>query len=354
MATANEELLDRVIRRAVYLEGWKNRLSLDVRAFLAEGVYPDLMGRLTRQLERIADRGPRVSRRATARLVELEREMREILGAGMLDLHGDVVRQLKEFASDEVAWMQQRIERALPLQLQVTVPPRATLSALVEREFVRGAVLRDHFSTLGRVQARQITQAVRIGIGQGESLDQIVRRIRGTRAGRFRDGVLEATTRHAETWARTAANHVSARAREETFRENDELVKGVRWVSTLDTRTSLICMDLDGDVFPLDSGQRPPAHPNCRSSVVPILKSWRELGINLNEAPEGTRASMDGQVPEKQTYGEWLKGQPAEVQNEALGRERAKLFREGKIQIGQFVNRQGHTRTLDELRSLDS
>jgi hypothetical protein len=33
-----------------------------------------------------------------------------------------------------------------------------------------------------------------------------------------------------------------------------------------------------------------------------VLKTWRELGIDADEVPQTTRASMDGQVPAKQTF----------------------------------------------------
>lgn len=93
---------------------------------------------------------------------------------------------------------------------------------------------------------------------------------------------------------------------------------------------------------------------NCRSAYTPVLKSFRELGIDIDEAPSGTRASMNGQVPSDTTYGQWLKGQPVSVQNDALGVTKATLFRKGDLPLDRFINRNGHELTLAELKVKES
>ena len=132
------------------------------------------------------------------------------------------------------------------------------------------------------------------------------------------------------------------------------MIKGLRWTSTLDTRTSSICQERDGKIYPLNSGARPPAHMNCRSIMVAVTKSWKELGIDAEELPASTRASMDGQVPDKLTYQTWLQKQSFERQKEVLGVTKAKLFRDGGLTVDRFVNNAGHTYTLDELRIRDA
>jgi hypothetical protein len=57
-----------------------------------------------------------------------------------------------------------------------------------------------------------------------------------------------------------------------------------------------------------------------------VVKSWKELGIDIAEMDASTRASMDGQVPEDTKYGDWLKRQSKARQDEVLGPVRAKLF----------------------------
>lgn len=113
------------------------------------------------------------------------------------------------------------------------------------------------------------------------------------------------------------------------------------------------CQALDGKFYEIGEGPQPPAHINCRSVRVPVLKSWRELGIDMDELPPSTRASMNGQVPDDLTYGDWLKKQPVDIQDEVMGIERARLFRESGEPITKFINSEGKYYTLEQLRKME-
>ena len=93
---------------------------------------------------------------------------------------------------------------------------------------------------------------------------------------------------------------------------------------------------------------------NCRSTQAPVTKSWRELGVDMDEVPAGTRASMDGQVPAETTYLEWLGKQPAGVQDEVLGPTRAKLYRDGKLPMDRMYGDKGQWLSIDQLRARDA
>jgi predicted Fe-S protein YdhL (DUF1289 family) len=60
-------------------------------------------------------------------------------------------------------------------------------------------------------------------------------------------------------------------------------------------------------------------------------------------------AEAIGQVPARTTYGEWLRTQPAEFQNDVLGPARADLFR-GGMPLTKFVDRAGGGLTLRQIR----
>ena len=198
---------------------------------------------------------------------------------------------------------------------------------------------------------QQVKRQINMGMLQGESTDQIVRRIRGTRGARYADGVLQVPRRHAQSIVRTFVQHTTSHARQATFEANEEFIRYVRWVSTLDSRTSQICASLDGQVYDVQSGERPPAHFNCRSTIVPVLKGWRSLGL---KAPEpSTRASMSGQVPQKLKYGDWLLKQPIALQNQILGPGKAALLRRGTVPIKRFTDANLRPLTLKELRSIE-
>ena len=65
-------------------------------------------------------------------------------------------------------------------------------------------------------------------------------------------------------------------------------------------------------------------------------------------------ALAHGQAPAEQTFGAWLKRQPAGRQDEVLGATRGALFRRGGLEIEQFANDKGRWLTLDQLRERDA
>ena len=88
---------------------------------------------------------------------------------------------------------------------------------------------------------------------------------------------------------------------------------------------------------------------NCRSTTIMITKSWRDLGIDMDEFVS-TRASMNGQVPQDITYQDWLKGQSIDRQDDILGITKGKLFRDGGLTVQNFVDMQGRTLTIAQLK----
>jgi SPP1 gp7 family putative phage head morphogenesis protein len=180
---------------------------------------------------------------------------------------------------------------------------------------------------------------------EGQTTDQIVRRIRGTRARQYQDGILDISRRETQAVVRTAVAQVSDRAANSVWQENKDIIKGLKWVSTLDGRTSAICRERDGKIYTVDTVPPVPAHFNCRSRTIPYLGEFKT---------KGTRASSGGAVPEDVSYGDWLRRQPKEVQEEVLGVKKAKLFREGGLPIDRFQDSTGREYTLDELKKRDS
>ena len=125
-------------------------------------------------------------------------------------------------------------------------------------------------------------------------------------------------------------------------------MQSYKFVATLDSRTTTTCRSLDGKTFKLGQGPTPPVHINCRSTTVAVpAKQFQFLS-------EGrTRASKSGPVKANVTYYDWLKKQPKKFQEDALGKTRAKLFRDGGISAKRFgelqLDRNFQPLTLDEL-----
>lgn len=238
--------------------------------------------------------------------------------------------------------------------LVLGVPTNEQVYGAVNAKPFEGKVLSDYYQDLPEDNFDALQAAITKGYTMGMTTDQIVRQLRGTRAAQYSDGTLQSSRRSIERTVRTALNHTATVSRDQVYQTNSDVVDSVMWVSTLDMRTSDICIALDGQVFPIDSGPRPPAHFNCRSCTAPVTKSWSDLGFNADELTSDTRASMDGQVPATQTYGSWLGDQSDDVQNQVLGPTRAALFRDGGLTVDKFVDGSGNTLTIDQLRAQDA
>lgn len=306
-------------------------------------------------VQKLLDRQPTLEGNLTsARLKHLLNALRVINRDAYIAVGRALREELRAVARYEAEFQVNLLTKVVPVALDLVSPTAEMLDAIVYSRPFQGAILRDVVRDMEKSKLKLLSNAIRLGMVEGESMDQIVRRVRGTKAMNFRDGVLDIPKRSAERIVRTAVNHISNAAREKTFEQNADLIKGSMWVSTLDTRTCPECAALDGKVFELGTGPKPPRHLMCRCCLAPLTKSWRELGIDTDEVPAGTRASMNGQVSATETYNSWLKKQPASVQDEALGPTRGALFRRGEVEIDRFTNRAGDAWTLDELRARES
>ena len=132
-------------------------------------------------------------------------------------------------------------------------------------------------------------------------------------------------------------------------KQNSDIVIGEQIIATLDGRTSQVCRSLDGRVFKVGEGRRPPFHINCRSTFILVLDpKYRGKG-NTDK-----RASYEG-VTDNKSYYEWLKTQPKSFQDDALGKKRAALFRDGGLSADDFarlnLNKNFEPLTLDEMRA---
>lgn len=128
--------------------------------------------------------------------------------------------------------------------------------------------------------------------------------------------VLDTAERSAATVANSRANAaVSAARRKEAIKQGANLM----WVSVLDSRTTVQCASLDGEIWDAKEDHvLPPIHPNCRSQVVIVPKK---------ERPKGYKP-----------FGEWLESQPKKIQDTVLGVSRAEAWRQGALTLRQMVD----------------
>jgi SPP1 gp7 family putative phage head morphogenesis protein len=221
--------------------------------------------------------------------------------------------------------------------------------SILKTDPIQGAVMKDWWAGQERATAFAFRRQVQIGMANGETTAQMIRRVRGSfvKRGVYSGGVMQTSTRQAGALVRTAVNQIATQAHFETFKANDDITREYQWVSTLDGRTSEICMGLDGQVFKYGEGPTPPAHFNCRSTIVPVVDFE---GLGLTPPSTGMRAASGGPVRASTDYPRWLRRQSKTRQDSILGPGRAALFRSGKLDLRDLVRTDGTSYTLDQLR----
>ena len=322
----SDKLINTTTRHAVHIEGLKagevkrfenylKAIDKDIRARLAVGELTAFSrGRLEQLLAAVDKSLAKI-------FAGFEKEI-----LGQLELFGDYEA---EFEAKSIGNSIATIETVVPAAAQV----RAAIYSqpLSVRGADGGKLLAPFVKDWTATERTRIIGAIRQGFFEGQPNATIVRSIRGTKANNYADGILSTTSRNAGAIVRTAVQHVASAARFETLSANSNVVTGYRWLSTLDSRTSSQCRSLDGMVFKIGKGPRPPIHIQCRSTVV------AELDGRFDFLKEGqTRASKDGQVADLDYY-DWLKTQSKGFQNDVLGPIRGKLFRNGGLSAEKFA-----------------
>ena len=345
MPTTNEDILDRIIRHTSFIERLKVGKVRDVVGLFNRELVPEIITSIRTILEDVS-----TINQARRKSVLTTR----VINKAYIKMLKSLEKSLIEFGVSEAGFQQRLLtSQAGRFGLNFTSITASTVRSIVETDAIRGALLKKWFDGARQSTINAVQQEITLGFAEGKSIDQMVSSIRGTRGLNFSDGILNKSRHNLSAITRTAVNQVSNNVRERTYDKNNEVIKGVMYVATLDSRTTVICASFDGQVFPINEGPRPPQHINCRSTTTPVLKSWKELGIDLKEAPPGTRASMNGQVPAKQTYPQWLAKQNATLQNKVLGVRKGRAFRKGELSIKQMVDQNNRPLTLVELEMLD-
>lgn len=324
--TVNERVLRASLRHHSDVQRYGTDTVIEIVKILNR-VDSDLLKTVRERLETLGPVENQVfgqGKDTTERLQALLKEVRALNAEAYREVKKELTARLRKLAKREISWAEDAISDALPFSLSYTRPDTRLLVAMVTSKPFEGKLLGKVIEKLKKGRADALEAALQDGLAQGEGIDQLMRRIAGTKR---RKGVLKASREEAELIARTYTNHVSNSARIAFYRENEDIIKGEMWVATLDHRTCPICGKRDGQSYEFGKAPALPAHYNCRCTVIPILRSWRDMGIDMEEFPETERAALNGAVPGKITYNDWLRGESAEIQDSVLGKRRGAWFR---------------------------
>lgn len=194
------------------------------------------------------------------RLTALSADIQALFDAANAEVSKQLNLDLEEFIPYETDFQYRMLgnavttELTLPAVEQVVAAVTTAKAELISGKKVQHLTISEMVETLGS-KPKTIENRIRAGIIEGKSVDQMVRDIMC-----IADQV---NKRDARTIVRTAFNLAGSEARRAVNEANSDVLIGEKWISTLDGRTSDVCMGLDGKTFAVGEGRYPPAHMNC-------------------------------------------------------------------------------------------
>lgn len=154
---------------------------------------------------------------------------------------------------------------ALRAKQQITVttwPLSAEATEAVRRSLIKGVAVGDNPRTAARDMLRRVEGDFNGGLARAQNV--------------ARTEILDAY--------RDASAHVHW--------ANRDVLDGWTWLSALDPRTCGACWGMHGTHHPLTQ-PGPWGHQSCRCARAPKVKTWRELGIDIDEIDDETPNAED-------------------------------------------------------------
>lgn len=211
------------------------------------------------------------------------------------------------------------IAAQLPAALAETAAARYAARILPQALDVIVARTAEQITSLTRPLADEASEAVRralvYGVAVGDNPNTVGRDMLRRVEGAFNGGLTRALT-----IARTEMLDAYRETSRYAHTVNADVLDGWIWHSELKRgRTCVSCWAMHNTVFPGDE-PGPLDHPSGRCARLPKVKSWRDLGINLDEP--------DDLAADARTVFDAL---PEAEQTAIMGPARLKLLRAGRI-----------------------
>ena len=145
--------------------------------------------------------------------------------------------------------------------------PREAIKKIIEYPYA-GKMFSDRIWDNKDALVKYIQQDLTVGIIRGDSIQKMARQLKKD---------LKVLYYQAERLVRTETNYAMNQAHLKGYKDSG-VVEKYEFLAAHDKRTSKLCRDLDGKMFELSKAvvgeNYPPMHPNCRSTVVPVLEDW--------------------------------------------------------------------------------
>lgn len=147
-----------------------------------------------------------------------------------------------------------------------------------------------------RKLGRALSDTVKAGIHRGIGIERMAKMV---------DERMHAGRSNAVRLVRTEMNYVQNQAALDAIQ--DAGLGYYRFIATLDRRTSAVCREHDGRIYPIDEaeagGNIPPLHPRCRSTIA-AARGEKEKRTGSRAAREDGKQGYT-RVPAEMQYADW-------------------------------------------------
>ena len=337
MQNLTDEIKDLLLTRSLLLQRVSNSLTKDIiNAYIS--VIDDILAQIAT--------GKNIN------LVNMNKIINELNAKLTPDLTS-VNDDLVQLGISEASYVANGINGAIGIDLVSKLPTDRTVQKIVNTSLMDGLTISEWLGKQDKSFQETLTKQIRLAVIEGETNPQIVSRLKGALDIKNNNNI--------KTIVRTAVATVTNQVRMETYKENEDVFKGWEWSGTLDSRIRPEHLLLDGAMWDFEGnglnakGKKYKFRPApdgwaCRCILLPIVKSFKELGIPLDEVPKGTRSSIDGYVSSKLSASDWFENKSKTFQEEYLGKSRYELYKKGTITLSDLLNQQGRYLSVSELK----
>lgn len=186
------------------------------------------------------------------------------------ELNSHNVNSIKQFSTSQLDFHTENLYKEVKNFYKMKRPKSKELLGEIIGPTMKGSPsLTQNIKNISSGELIRIQSKVKAGLARGASPKEIIADVLKT---------TKITEFQAKTLTRTAITATQTLALKNVVDDNKEIVKGYLFSAILDSRTSPICSYHNGKVYEVDDKRFvPPLHWNCRSSLVPVLKSKEEL-----------------------------------------------------------------------------
>ena len=293
-------------------------------------------------------------------LAKVQKDLKKRTSRELSKFVNEIEKSLPTISKQEKEFYSEAIEGAIEEPVKIEEPKTARIVATAlavsmpigpkQSGVTLDSIIKDYTPR----ETKRVLNRVSSGFSQGESIPQIITGINGTRRNRYKDGLLNITRTNAFSMTQTMMPNISSTNQGLTNNLNRDVVIGYRLVAVLDKNTTDICKGWDGTEIIYSKTQRrprPPFHYSCRTTESPITSSKYNASTNNMRIAQGANGAQ--KVSEKTTYYEWLKRQPADFQDDALGKGKGLIFRNAGLSTNEFrkasVRQNGASLTIDQM-----